>query len=383
MQSDVRNFADDLITAVADTYGDVESRADTAAKRSFVQTQKVEIASSALENAVNVHPFGGLMDTVVLITLVRECNEDPATREILGTDYPVIERMLVMQEATAWRLAGRYLSDDRLAELRRDIAAWRAANPQQRYVAHVHLIDFLIANPNLGQTQARNPGSIFALLFIDPLSGIDPAVREIEQSRDTAERMFFYLQRLPLLISWRVEIQYQQILGTPQVGQALGDVTSLTASSDRFVNVAADIAKSVEAFRTQISKEREEAIDQLTRATTTVSDAAITRATTQLSAERSEAIAQLSASAHAEEEALVKNTNVALNNSIDRFYERLQWVLIVTIGVFFGGLVLYRVVVWRMGGTEKQWHWKCHRRWVFVGGCVRGNERFEEHGHRR
>ncbi len=220
MQSDVQNFADDLITAVADTYGDVETRANTPAKRSFVQTQKVEIASSALENAVNVHPFGGLMDTVVLITLVRECNEDPATRDVLGTDYPVIERMLVMQEATAWRLAARYLSDDRLAELRRDIAAWRAANPQQRYVAHVHLIDFLIANPNLSQAQARNPGSIFALLFIDPLSGIDPAVRELEQSRDTAERMFFYMQRLPLLISWRVEIQYQQMLSTPQVGQA-------------------------------------------------------------------------------------------------------------------------------------------------------------------
>jgi len=277
MQGDLMNFADDLITSVADVYGDIEKRATDPKKMSFVQMQKIEIASSALENAVNVHTFAGLMDTVVLITLMRGGNEDPSVAAALGEDYPAVMNMLTSQQETAWKLAARYLPSDDLLELRAAIRKWRDDNPQQRYVAHVHLIDFLISDSSY-QGRSRNPGSIFSLLFIDPLSQLDPAVRELQQSRDTAERMFFYVQRMPLLLSWRVEQQYHRMLAAPQVTQALTDATAFTDSSGKLVDVAAQMAKTLEAFRTDLETERKGAIDQLAQATQAASDAAIDRA---------------------------------------------------------------------------------------------------------
>jgi hypothetical protein len=34
------------------------------------------------------------------------------------------------------------------------------------------------------------------MLGIDPLSGLDPAIREIEQTRALAERTIYYMQRV-------------------------------------------------------------------------------------------------------------------------------------------------------------------------------------------
>ena len=42
------------------------------------------------------------------------------------------------------------------------------------------------------------------LVSLDPLSGLEPTTREIEQTRLFAERTLFYLQRVPLILNRRI-----------------------------------------------------------------------------------------------------------------------------------------------------------------------------------
>jgi hypothetical protein len=113
----------------------------------------------------------------------------------------------------AGSLASKYLTNEQLEELNEVIQQWHGAHPDQRYVSHIHLADMPEANRPAGKG-VKVP-SVFGLLFFDPAAVRDPVLREIELSRATSERMFFYLQRLPLLLQWQVEGLYRQMLAEP------------------------------------------------------------------------------------------------------------------------------------------------------------------------
>lgn len=388
IQDDLMNLVDDYMGAVIDVYNEIESRATTPEKTLFVQTRRANSAQAALSNAVNPQPLTGMMDMLVMIRLSRQVAEEAWVREVLGDDTDLVIRTLSAQEETMWRVAGRYVSDEQLAELRELIVKWRQKNPQQRFVAEVRMVDFVEGTALPGESH-RSPNSILGLLFLDPLAGIDPAVREIERSRDTAERMFYYTQRMPMLISWQLELLYRRMLSEPQLNRMFTDMTAFSNASAGFAKASLGFADSVEAFRKQISAEREQAIDQIGKlvaverdaairqATTQVStlreqavdqlnlvvaaqrDSVIAQATTRVSAEREAAIAQATTRISAEREAAIdqfmkstqndllttlKQTELAMERSIDRFYSRMRNLAILTVGAIFVMLVAYRLL---------------------------------------
>jgi len=116
-----------------------------------------------------------------------------------GADAGPLIDALKQQEADLHSLATRYLTDPQLAELGRVTEGWYRAHPDLRYVSHVHLAGLPVPNAPPARPEEA-PGSVFALLF-KPSPKLDPAVHEVELSRATSERMFFYLQRLPMLLA--------------------------------------------------------------------------------------------------------------------------------------------------------------------------------------
>lgn len=373
-QTDLMNLADDFITGVVDVYGDVEARAITPQKSIHVQSQKADIAQGALNNAVNPTPLAGMMDMLVLATLTRQINEEAWSRELMGAeDSEAILRVLRAQEETMWRVAGRYVSEGQLGELKDLIARWRQDNPQQRYVAQVRMVDFVDSTLRSGQAP-RTANSILGLLFIDPLAGIDPAVRAIEQSRDAAERMFFYAQRMPMVVSWQMELLYRRMLAEPQLNKMMADVSGFSDASKGFASASTQFAESVETFRKQIPGEREQALNQLGKLVAAERDAALRQATTQIATLRDGAIGQLNDAVSTQRDAILnqattrfsgervaaidqfmkstqadllttlKQSEDALQRSIDRFYAKMRNLAILTVGGIFVMLVAYRIV---------------------------------------
>jgi hypothetical protein len=341
------NFVDDLITSVADVYGQIVAKSDSPAAVAYAEGERLEICSGALDNAVNANPLAGLMDTVVLVTLTREASDTPAVRQTLGDQYESVMAMLRSQEAMAWSVASRFLTSDQLAELRKSIEDWRSANPEQHYLSHVRLVDFEVARPL--DAAARRPGSIFSLLFLDPLARLDPTVRAIVQSRDTAERMFFYGQRLPLILSWRVEMLVRQTLTSPQATKLQTQLASLDETSRRFTDIAGQFSKSFE----MLPAKSDQIVQQATMRISVEREAAIRQATTQISAEREAAIKQITAGVREQQEAAVRNVEAALDRSAGRFGAMLQRVAIITILTFFGALIAYRLLMRMMTRRDR------------------------------
>ena len=165
---------------------------------------------------------------VVLATLSRMVIEDSWVREQYGERAEALRDTHRQLEPRAWGLLEEVLTEEQRAQLRKVIDEWRARNPKVRTVAYIHFHDFAKAIGHPTPAEAKKRGNLFAVIGLDPLSTLDPAVREIAQTRHLAERAIFYLQRAPRLIDMQVERMTYGIAAMPET-----DSSSRTSTAFR------------------------------------------------------------------------------------------------------------------------------------------------------
>jgi hypothetical protein len=95
---------------------------------------------------------------------------------------------------------------------------------------------------------------VFGLLMLDPLAGMDPAVREIAQTRLLAERALYVSQKMPTLLRWQTELLTLNAVEMPAVQQVVSNSTQIAASVERFAAVAEKLPEQVSTERAEILK---------------------------------------------------------------------------------------------------------------------------------
>lgn len=120
------------------------------------------------------------------------------------------------------------------------IQNWREHNPQPENVLGARAVGFAsqVANANPGD--AAKPGSVFNLLMIDPLAGMDPAVREIAQSRLFAERALYVARKMPRIMRWQTELLTLNTTRLPAVQQVTTSVESFGKVADQLPKLVND-----------------------------------------------------------------------------------------------------------------------------------------------
>ena len=106
------------------------------------------------------------------------------------------------------------------------------------------------------ETEARQrPGSLFSLLYLNPLAGLDPTTQAIQQTRLLAARAMYYAQRAPMLLSWQVEMTVYQVETQPEARGVLSNFNQVAQSATVF-------AKTAEGLPKLVNDQREAAIAQ-------------------------------------------------------------------------------------------------------------------------
>jgi hypothetical protein len=345
VQLAVMGFADRFIPAVAEACDYIEQNAKTPETRSAAKGRKTGASLAALKNAVNPNPYAGLLDMVVMVTLLADTVDSPVAKELYGPYGQRLSATLALQRDDVWAMAAKFVTDAQLQELRGSIKTWRDAHQSAQYVAFVRITD-LPETRQLQQSSSadRRASSVFGLLFLDPLANLDPAVREFQRSRLLAERSFFYLQRLSMIAAWQADQVGTDILTEPEVQTAVSAGTTIAGSTTRFADIGDRVTETVSTFERDLPTLRNDTIDQTEHAVARQRDAAIQQATTQISAERDAAIRQLGGAVRNEQEEFTRNLHGLVDHAIDRLSWRAALLII-------GGLVvavIYRFVVRRL-----------------------------------
>jgi hypothetical protein len=255
LQLRVMRFADEYAgrtnEALLDFQGSPEDRLRA-------QTWKLQQAQAAYSIASGPDPVTNALDMVVLTSLSRMVVDDWPVTEHYGDRVRPLQEADRSLEQDAWGLVKGTLTDAQAAQLHDIIISWRRQNPGFRSVAYIRFND-LAKSTGARETAAEGPGkesSLFSVLGLDPLTALDPAVREIAQSRQLAERSIFYFQHVPNLIDMQAERFTDQFAAMPET-------KSLLASVDRVSLVGDASERMVQSLPEILDREREALLAQL------------------------------------------------------------------------------------------------------------------------
>ena len=255
LQLRVMRFGDEYAGGIIEPIRNFQATTDSPEERLAAQNWELTQATAAYTNASGPNPVTNALDMVVLATLSRMVIDDAWVGEKYGKRAVPLQEAHRRLEGEARALVKDMLTPAQAAQLQQVIDQWRAANPNIRAVTYIHFRDFAKATGHPGPDEGAEKGGLFALLGLDPLGGLDPAVRELAQTRQLAERAIYYAQRTPSLINMQVERLSYQFAVMPETQRMLTD-------ADRVSVAAASAGHLADELPSLLAREREAAIRQ-------------------------------------------------------------------------------------------------------------------------
>jgi hypothetical protein len=251
-----QRFADEYVGSIIAPIRRFQESTDNAQDRLDAQNWMLSQATAAYTIASGPSPYVNVVDLVVLATLSRMVVDEAWVAERFGERAGALRDAYHSLEPTALELAKSAIPPDQIAALQQAIIEWRAQNPHVTAITYVHFRDVAssIGRPASGGSNSSFSG-LFTMLGLDPFSGLDPAVREITQSRELAERTIYYAQRVPNLLDMQVERLTFEFATMPETKRLLADADSVSG--------AASVAgRVIGEFPGMLAGEREAAIRQ-------------------------------------------------------------------------------------------------------------------------
>ena len=248
-------FADTYAATVAQACDEISATATNSDIRLTALRWKLGQATSAYTDATGQNPVINSLDMLVLVSMARIVVEGYGVETYGDVIQPLLDAQRSL-ETNAWTMAGGVLKPSQQQELRDLIQEWRQKNPHQHYVGQIRFREFVTALGKKPSQATAAPTSIFSLLYLDPLAGLDPTAAAIEETRELGERAMYYTQRMPNLLSWQAEVLAYQLAGQPESKQILNDAERLAASADIF-------AKTAQQLPQLINDQRQAAIQQI------------------------------------------------------------------------------------------------------------------------
>ena len=256
VQLTTMRYSDQYRSLVVEGVNSFLAGAITPEERLIAQNWKVLQVEAVYTDAGGPNPALNALDIVVLATLSRMVIDDEWAQ--YGERIQLLRKTHHDLERSAWELAKPVLSDAQSAQLRDIIARWRERNPTIRSVGAIHFIDFASSIGEPGPGEASRVGSIFSIVDLNPFADLDPAIQEITQARQLAERAIFYFQRMPDIVSMQAEQLTYRMAVQPETKNALASFQRVSLVGSAADSLATNLP-------TILDREREALLRQLTQ----------------------------------------------------------------------------------------------------------------------
>jgi hypothetical protein len=256
LQIEGLRFADNYVESIAHAVDAAAVTLGTREAKVAALQWKIDQATAAYADATGENPVWNVLDLTILATVSRMVVSDAKGQEQFGPALkPVIDTHVQLEQG-AWSLAGSFLTPDQSEELHGLIDEWRRANPNERSVTGARFREFAV---NLGKVSAKGrtkPTSILSMLYLDPFAGLDPTTVAIDQSRELAERVAAYAERMPTLVRWQTELLALQVAEQPSPKDLFADFGRISHSIE-------SISTTAEGVPALVDTQRQAAIDQI------------------------------------------------------------------------------------------------------------------------
>jgi hypothetical protein len=224
---------------------------------------KIGIGTETWNIAAGPNAVANLLDMTIFVTVTRMALEKHWQPHVFGKSALPMLAYCRTAEATIWKLTRTMLKPEQEAELREGIAAWHRTNPLRESLVAARALGFASRMAEAHHGGEIAPGSVFNLLMLDPFAGMEPAVREVAETRLFAERALFITQKMPMSLQWQTELLALNAVSLPEVQRLLTNSTNIAASMEQFAGAAERFARVAEQLPGHLSSEREQILTAL------------------------------------------------------------------------------------------------------------------------
>ncbi len=253
VQQTLLRFADEFLSGM--TAGiDRLRRGSNAIPQAEVLQWKLAVGTKTTSIASGPNAVANLLDMTVFVTMTRKSLEEYWQPKIFRDSAGPLRETCSNAETEIWQMAGTVLKPAQQEELRSAIESWHRQNPLAENVMSARAVGFATEVMKANKKGTPQADSVFNLLNLDPLSGLDPAVAEIAQTRLFAERALYVARNMPVLLRWQTELLTINAANQPAVQQLVTNTTQVAASAERFAGVAEKLPGQVSAEREEILK---------------------------------------------------------------------------------------------------------------------------------
>lgn len=255
LQARTMRFADEYVGRVVEEATRFRADLEDPKFRYVISGWTLSQANSAYSSAAGETPTVNALDLVTLAVLSRMVIEDTLLPAFPEQGRALLETHRQL-ERQAWTMCDEFMTPEQIVQFRSVLAEWREQNPKVSSVAFIHFLDFAkqVGRPRVDE--AKQAGGLFAMLGVDPLAGLDPAIQQLEQTRQLAERTIYYLQRMPYILNLQGERIGAGFFAREEIQSLVTNVGQVSGAAERVSLVAAMLPE-------QISAEREAFIRQL------------------------------------------------------------------------------------------------------------------------
>jgi hypothetical protein len=255
LQQKLLRFTDSFQTSLAASLERIRRDGNKVDAKLVLQWKLVP-SQTAITIASGANAQVNLLDMTVFVTLLRMAVETRWKPDVVGDVARSLQDACRDAEEDIWKLSAAILKPEQQAELRKVLEEWHRDHPLPEEILSARTAGFASEVVAKSNSKSGKSEGMFSFLSLDPLANLDPAVREITQTRLFAERALFVAQRLPTILRWQAEVLSMNMLELPAVTQLTGATTQVSASIERITAVA-------EKLPERVTKEREELVKAL------------------------------------------------------------------------------------------------------------------------
>jgi len=224
---------------------------DKRPERPTLLRQRIAVINDVLAITTGSNAYANLLDMIILVALNRS-NAESWFSELYGASAKSLIVISQDSEKEIWRIAEATLTKKQIEELRSNIEEWRTQNLGVRMRPDVGTLGLSSEIAKMHKTSQPDKSSVFNLLKIDPFSGLDPATRELANTRLFAERGLFLTRHMPTLLRLETELLALQSMEIPQLEVLLQSISQLSVSAERFSMAAEQLPAVISGEREQL-----------------------------------------------------------------------------------------------------------------------------------
>jgi len=270
LQETLLRFADNFIIS-ASLATESLKRNGVPVEREFMVLAKVRLSSDMIALVTGSNSLNNLISTLIYTKSMRLSIDEYWRPKQFGDSAIPMAKVLDERTRELEEYASKILTPLQIDELHQVIDRWHKNHPSSEHnvgeLANISTVNQILKVAN--QTvESDGSYSVFSLLDLDPLASLDPATRELAETRLFGERTLFLTQRLPQLMEWQMELLAYRTGRLPEVTTIVDSAAGISKASERFSLTVAElpaiIHREQEAFMARL-KEQQEGLDQLAK----------------------------------------------------------------------------------------------------------------------